>query len=111
VWFKNRKDDGAKLTNIYKPFPRVALALILTAVSIIPNPLTAFFQLMNPKLFKIENCIDEWADGTHTVVPFTQDAYEDIYTEHLEELNRFDEFTKVLKILPSLLQELHDEGR
>jgi hypothetical protein len=62
-------------------------------------------------LFQIENCIDEWVDGTHTIIPFTQDLYEAIFTEHLEELDRFDEFTKAFKLLPTLLQELHDEGR
>ena len=38
-------------------------------------------------------------------------AYEDLFNEHLEELNKFDEFTKVMKILPAILQELHNEGR
>jgi hypothetical protein len=37
--------------------------------------------------------------------------YEEVFNEHLEELNRFDEFTKALKILPNLLWELHNEGR
>jgi hypothetical protein len=32
VWFSNKKDDGVKYPDIYKPFPKVALALILTAV-------------------------------------------------------------------------------
>jgi len=40
-----------------------------------------------------------------------QDAYEDVYSKHLEELNRFNKFTKALKVLPNLLQELHDKGR
>lgn len=61
--------------------------------------------------FQIENSIDEWADGTRANIPFTQDAYEDLFNEHLEELNKFDEFTKALKILPALLWEIHDEGR
>ena len=61
--------------------------------------------------FQIENSIDEWADGTHANIPFTQDTYEDLFNEHLEELNKFDEFTKTLKILPALLWEIHDEGR
>ena len=38
-----------------------------------------------------------------------QEGYKHIYNEHLQELNRFDQFTKPLGILPSLLQELHDE--
>jgi hypothetical protein len=68
-------------------------------------------MLITQTIFQIENCIDEWADGTHTNIPFTQDAYEDIFYEHLEELNRFDKFTEELKLVPSLLWGFHDEGR
>ena len=32
-WFNGKKDDGIMLTDIYRPFPKVALALTLTAVS------------------------------------------------------------------------------
>lgn len=66
-WFSNKKDDGIKFSEVYKPFPKVAFALILTAV---------------------ECCIDEWTDGTRSNVQFMQEAYEDIFHEHLEELNR-----------------------
>ena len=58
---------------------------------------------------QIENCIDEWADSMHANIPFTQDVYEELFTEHLDELNKFDEFTKAMKILPALLWELYDE--
>jgi hypothetical protein len=44
-------------------------------------------------------------------IPFSQDMYEDIFTEHLEELNKFHEYTKRLGMFPSILQELHDAGR
>ena len=47
-------------------------------------------------------------DGTQSNVQFTQEAYEDMSHEHLEELNRCDEYTKSLRILPTILQELHD---
>jgi Domain of unknown function (DUF6532) len=106
MWFSNKKDDGIKYPEIYKPFPKVALALILTAVCF---PYLLVFDTNGP--FQVENCIDEWADGTHTNISFTQDGYQDIFDEHLEELNRFDAFTKDLKIVPSLLWDLHDEGR
>ena len=33
-WFSNRKDDGVKYSEVYKPFPKVALALVLAAVSL-----------------------------------------------------------------------------
>ncbi|KAH9972696.1 hypothetical protein BJV77DRAFT_1131087 [Russula vinacea] len=90
VWFNGKKDDGIMLTDIYRPFPKVALALTLTA---------------------IENCIDEWADGTHTSITFSQDSYEDLFKEHLQELDNFDKFTKSLNMLPMLLWGLYNEGR
>jgi hypothetical protein len=31
-WFSNRKDEGVKYVDIYNPFPKVAVALILAAV-------------------------------------------------------------------------------
>jgi len=112
VWFNNKKDDGVRFPNIYKPFPKVALALILTVVSF-PSREPMFLWNANRlgNCFQIENCIDEWVDGTHNNISFTQDAYEGVFNEHIDELNRFDEFTKALKILPNLLWELHDEGR
>jgi Domain of unknown function (DUF6532) len=67
--------------------------------------------MKSTKQFQIENCIDEWLLGTHTVIHFSQDAYESVFSEHLEELNRFDEYTNALHVLPNLLQDLHDEGR
>ena len=44
-------------------------------------------------------------------IAFKQDAYEPVFHEHMEELNKFHEFTKALKILPTILQELHNVGR
>ena len=66
--------------------------------------------MKSTKPFQIENCINEWLDGTHTIIPFSQDVYESVFTEQMEELNRFDEYTKALQVLPNLLQDLHDEG-
>jgi hypothetical protein len=50
-------------------------------------------------------------NGTQYNIPFTQEAYRDIFQEHLEELNRFDEYTKSVKLLPSILQDLYNNGR
>jgi hypothetical protein len=61
--------------------------------------------------FQIENCIDEWLEGIHVNIPFSQDTYKSVYYEHLEELNNFDKHTKELKMLPALLSKLYDEGR
>jgi hypothetical protein len=61
--------------------------------------------------FQIENCIDEWSDGVQANIFFTQEAYESVYHEHLEELNNFHKFTHHLKILPTLLSEIYNDGR
>lgn len=33
IWFRNKKSEGVLYPELYKPFPEVALALVLTAVS------------------------------------------------------------------------------
>ena len=95
------------LFKVYNPFPRAALALVLAAVSLI---LAVLLFLMLIVWFQIENCIDEWSDGVQTSISFTQEAYESVYHEHLEELNNFDKCTKHLKILPALLSEIYNDG-
>lgn len=34
IWFRNKKDEGVKYPEFYKPIPESGLALILTAVSL-----------------------------------------------------------------------------
>jgi len=60
---------------------------------------------------QIECCIDEFATGSKIDIPFTADAYKDIFEEHLQMLDKFEEHTKEHGILPKLLQRLHDNGR
>ncbi|KZP22922.1 hypothetical protein FIBSPDRAFT_738198, partial [Athelia psychrophila] len=90
VWFRNKKDEGVKYPEFYRPIPEVGLALILTA---------------------IECCIDEWASGTRDAIEFSADEYESKYHAHVSNLDRFEEHTKAYNILPKLLMDLHDNGR
>jgi len=60
---------------------------------------------------QIECCIDEFATGSKIDIPFTADAYKDVFAEHLQMLDKFEEHTKDHKILPKLLQHLHNNGR
>lgn len=84
---------------IYKPFPKVALALVLTIVSFSNSKsIDNFLQLIILTLFQIENCIDEWVEDIHTTIHFIQNSYETIFLERLEELDHFNEFTKVLQL-------------
>jgi len=60
---------------------------------------------------QIECCIDEFGTGSKIDIPFTAEAYKDVFREHLQMLDKFEEHTKEHKILPKLLQRLHDNGR
>jgi len=60
---------------------------------------------------QIECCIDKFGTGSKIDIPFTVEAYKDIFGEHLQILGKFEEHTKEHKILPKLLQCLHDNGR
>jgi len=105
MWFQGKDKDGMKHPTFYNPFPTVALALVLTAVC-------HFLWSSKVKLIilQIENCIDEWASGTFVSIHFSQDAYEKVYKEHLDELGRFDKFTKKLNILTIIQVDLYDVG-
>ncbi|KAJ7604631.1 hypothetical protein FB45DRAFT_880313 [Roridomyces roridus] len=90
VFFANRKDEGPNFPEYFDPLPLFVLALILTV---------------------IENCIDEWASGTRTDIPFTANEYREVYHRHVAALQEFDEVTKEYGILNTILQNLHDSGR
>ena len=105
IWFKNKHDKGIKHTEFYNPIPEVELALILTAVS--PIQFVGLFQIYWwYHTYQIECCID----GTRCDVTFADD-YQPIFTEHLKNLDKFDDHTKAQGLLPKLLAELHDNGR
>jgi hypothetical protein len=61
--------------------------------------------------FQIENCIDEWTNGAHVSIPFTQNVYEKFFNEHLKQVNMFELHTKEHNILPTLLMTLYQNGR
>ncbi|KAF8173005.1 hypothetical protein K438DRAFT_1981192 [Mycena galopus ATCC 62051] len=90
MWFANRRDEGPRYPAVFNPFPKAALALVLTAV---------------------ENCIDEWATGIRTDIPFTSSEYRRVYDSHIEALNRFETQTQPHKILGNILVRLHNLGR
>ena len=37
MWFQNKRDEGIRFTAMFKPIPVPAIALVLTAVSLISN--------------------------------------------------------------------------
>jgi hypothetical protein len=49
-------------------------------------------------LIQAKNCLDEWADGEKTSIPFTQAAYESEFDTHLKTLEKFHKQTKDAKI-------------
>ncbi|KAJ6585983.1 hypothetical protein B0H19DRAFT_1111100 [Mycena capillaripes] len=91
MWFNNRRDEGATHPELFGPvFPRPAFALVLTA---------------------IECCIDEWATGVKTDVPFTAADYRSVYQEHLKCLDEFEKHTAPRDILGNILTRTHNIGR
>ncbi|KAF7968707.1 hypothetical protein HWV62_29668 [Athelia sp. TMB] len=90
IFFNDKKDEGVLFPEFYKPFPEVALALILTA---------------------IECCIDEWNTGSQILKKFTSEEYSTIFDEHMRNLTDFDLHTKEYGLLPKLLSRLYDNGR
>ncbi|KAJ7643555.1 hypothetical protein FB45DRAFT_737421, partial [Roridomyces roridus] len=85
AFFPNRRAPGASLPEHFDPCPRVALALILTV---------------------LENCVDEWATGIRTDIPFTASEYREVYQRHVSTLEEFAEATKKYGILDTILQAL-----
>ncbi|KAF8144645.1 hypothetical protein K438DRAFT_1631489, partial [Mycena galopus ATCC 62051] len=90
MWFANRRDEGPSFPEYFSPFPKPALALVLTVV---------------------ENCIDEWATGIRNDIPFTANEYRGIYQGHIAALERFENDTQPHKILENILVRLHNIGR
>ncbi|KAJ7479651.1 hypothetical protein FB451DRAFT_996218, partial [Mycena latifolia] len=91
MWFNNRRDEGATHPELFGPiFPKPAFALILTV---------------------IECCIDEWATGIKTDVPFTSADYRSVYQDHLKALADFEKHTAPCDILGNILTRVHNIGR
>ncbi|KAH0827795.1 hypothetical protein J3R83DRAFT_3414, partial [Lanmaoa asiatica] len=89
ILFKKRDDEGIKWKEYYNPFPKVAFALMLTA---------------------IEYALDEWTTGKHESIHFTEDEYKGLYKQHLNTLNYFNKQTKKQGILQNILQEVFNNG-
>ncbi|KAK6971928.1 hypothetical protein R3P38DRAFT_2586128, partial [Favolaschia claudopus] len=90
VFFANRRDEGPTFPEYFNPFPKPAMALILTA---------------------LHNSIDEWNTGIRADTPFTANEYRDVYEKHLKALNKFDSHTAKYAILPSIQARLYNTGR
>ncbi|KAJ7502168.1 hypothetical protein B0H11DRAFT_1712891, partial [Mycena galericulata] len=92
MWFNNRRDEGATHPELFGPiFPKPAFALLLTA---------------------IECCIDEWATGIKTDVPFTSADYRSVYQEHIKALGEFESHSAHhAHILGNILTRVHNIGR
>ncbi|KAI9069145.1 hypothetical protein FKP32DRAFT_1545651, partial [Trametes sanguinea] len=90
VFYKDAEDDGILLSTVYDPFPTRAVALVLTA---------------------IQCAIDEWSTGVHTNVKFTEDAYSNIYKDHLQDLQDFEAASGEDRILLQMRKEISQYGR
>ncbi|EIW84143.1 hypothetical protein CONPUDRAFT_151187 [Coniophora puteana RWD-64-598 SS2] len=89
VFFQGRNDDSIQRADFYKPFPKVALALIMAA---------------------IDCAIDEWHTGKRTTVHFTEPAYCPIYETFLNDLNRFEQEGMQYNIMEKLQCRIYRDG-
>ncbi|KAI6035765.1 hypothetical protein EDC04DRAFT_2571398, partial [Pisolithus marmoratus] len=87
MWFANKHDDGVMFYDYFKPFPLLALALVLAA---------------------IKCCIDEWVMGTCMDIAFTIQEYHGTYESHLKCLCAFEDAMKLYNILPGICTRLYE---
>ncbi|KIM50121.1 hypothetical protein SCLCIDRAFT_146273, partial [Scleroderma citrinum Foug A] len=59
----------------------------------------------------IECCVDEWATGTHTDIPFTVHDYHGRYESHLKCLQDFDEAMKEFSMLKGICDRIYEDGQ
>ncbi|KAK6983969.1 hypothetical protein R3P38DRAFT_2455019, partial [Favolaschia claudopus] len=90
LFFANRRDEGPSFPEIFSPFPKPAMAFILTI---------------------LENCIDEWVTGVRADVAFTANDYREVYDSHLKALDQFDAHTKKHGIVDLIQTRLYNVGR
>jgi hypothetical protein len=108
VWFKSAsrsKADAILFRELYEPFPLVALALTLTAVSF---HFSLHCAIKCP--LQYENSLDEWRTGSFVTVNFTAAEYKENFDDALAMLKQFDEDTKEHGIIPALQQAIFSAG-
>ncbi|EIW74505.1 hypothetical protein CONPUDRAFT_160207 [Coniophora puteana RWD-64-598 SS2] len=89
VFFQDRDDDAIRCRDFYEPFPKLALALIMTA---------------------IDCAIDEWHTGKRGRITFSETAYRPVYKTYLEDLNRFELEGLQHNILGKLQARMYRDG-
>ncbi|KAJ7174920.1 hypothetical protein C8R46DRAFT_1031504 [Mycena filopes] len=90
MWFANRRDEGPRHPEFFRPFPVQGFALTLAVT---------------------ENIIDEHLTGIRTDVPFTANDYRSVYEGHLKSLEQFAAHTQEYRVLDKILKRIHNEGR
>ncbi|KAI6111787.1 hypothetical protein EDD16DRAFT_1474509 [Pisolithus croceorrhizus] len=89
MWFANKHDNRVMFHKHIRPFPYLALALILSA---------------------IECCIDEWMTSMWTDIPFTTQEYCGTYELHLKCLQAFEDAIKTYNFMPASCTRLYEVG-
>jgi hypothetical protein len=108
-FFRNHLDIAVLFSNIFHPFPHVALMLVFTAVSYISKVQKLSLMLHN----QIECSIDEWGTGAQINIHFTTDAYQSVFEEHLCVFNNFVDYCRengCPNLVQKLLEHIHDHG-
>ncbi|KAI6005404.1 hypothetical protein EDC04DRAFT_2514361, partial [Pisolithus marmoratus] len=87
MWFANKHDDGVMFPDHFKPFPHLALALVLTGICSLPF----------------------WYGGsTQMDVAFTIQEYCGVFESHLNCLCEFEEATKEFEVLPGICKKMYE---
>ncbi|KZT03691.1 uncharacterized protein LAESUDRAFT_659244, partial [Laetiporus sulphureus 93-53] len=89
VWFKDKRDDGIVLQEVYCPFPFIAFATVLMA---------------------IECAIDEWVSGTREDVTFTIEAYKHRFEHHLSAIKSYNTASSDLEIMKKICHRVFEDG-
>lgn len=88
AWFRTKKDVGVCFEASFCPISLVTIALILTV---------------------IECCLDEWADGTHCKIPFSEKLYRDKFDIHLKRINEWNQVNTV--VIEKIRRRMYERAR
>ncbi|KAJ7086938.1 hypothetical protein C8R44DRAFT_650372 [Mycena epipterygia] len=90
MWFANRRDEGVMYPELFNPFPKQGLGIVLAAGL---------------------NLIDEWGTGIRIDIPFTANDYRSVYEDQVQALFEFEQQTSPHPILENISVRLHNIGR
>lgn len=106
ILFKDETALAFKYSDQFDPFPPTALALILTAVSML------FLYMYNSiDVRQLECAIEEWSSGAWQKIDFSVDKYQSVYLKILNTINDFDKDSSEFAIVDKILASISKKAR